>query len=215
MYFTQKQMWKREDDEVAWLPAGSTRRTVKSEQQHLSPHAHIRDSTETAYFTSSPSSSLSSSTVHSTFPEPRTFPPEFSPPSSRLVRHGFIRFRSGSRASSLFFSFFFFEGKQVECFTENEHHPQVKSLSPGPARSEWHGFPPPGIHDTANGWPGTKWKAATTAAERSPPRHPRAADHVLRQQAVAALLHPTSNGKEKGPLHEDGMIRSEAMLPAA
>jgi len=133
MYFTQKQMWKREDDEVASLPAGSTRRTVKSEQQHLSPHAHIRDSTETAYFTSSPSSSLSSSTVHSTFPEPRTFPPEFSPPSSRLVRHGFIRFRSGSRASSLFF--FFFEGKQVECFTENEHHPQVESLSPRPVVS--------------------------------------------------------------------------------
>jgi len=116
--------------------------------------------------------------------------------------------------------FFFFEGKQVECFTENEHHPQVESLSP-PARSEWHGFPPPGIHDDpANGRPGTKWKAASTAAERPPPRHPRLSiTYVLRPSVgsshAGTLLRPTSNGKEKGPLHEDGMIRSEAMLPAA
>jgi len=134
MYFTQKQMWKREDDEVASLPAGSTRRTVKSEQQHLSPHAHIRDSTETAYFTSSASSSLSSSTVHSTFPEPRTFPPEFSPPSSRLVRHGFIRFRSGSRASRVFF-FSFLKVSKSSALPKTSTIPKSSHCPPRPVVS--------------------------------------------------------------------------------
>jgi len=91
------------------------------------------------------------------------------------------------------FSFFFFEGKQVECFTENEHHPQVESLSP-PARSEWHGFPPPGIHDDpANGRPGTKWKAASTAAERPPPRHPRLSITYVLRPSVGSSHAAASN----------------------
>jgi len=177
------------------------RRTLRActEQQHLF-NTRIYEILPRQQFVHFTGSSLSSTTVHSTFTEPRTFPPPSSHHQARLHFSADMALFGFDQDPGQVESFFFFdEGKQVECFTENEHHPQVKSLSPGPARSEWHGFPPPGIHDTANGWPGTKWKAATTAAERSPPRHPRAADHVLRQQAVAALLHPTSNGKEKRP----------------
>jgi len=177
------------------------RRTLRActEQQHLFD-TRIYEILPRQQFVHFTGSSLSSTTVHSTFTEPRTFPPPSSHHQARLHFSADMALFGFDQDPGQVESFFFFdEGKQVECFTENEHHPQVKSLSPGPARSEWHGFPPPGIHDTANGWPGTKWKAATTAAERSPPRHPRAADHVLHQQAVAALLHPTSNGKEKRP----------------
>ena len=115
------------------------RRTLRActEQQHLF-NTRIYEILPRQQFVHFTGSSLSSTTVHSTFTEPRTFPPEFSPPSSRLVRHGFIRFRSGPRASRVCFFFLMKVSKssalpRTSTIPKSSHCPPARPVVSGTA----------------------------------------------------------------------------------